>query len=449
MSETRACPGCAALVPQAAKFCPECGTRLDGGVPASEVRKVVSLLFCDLVGSTALGERLDPEAFRRVQLGYYATCEALSTVTAERSRSSSATRSSVSSGFRSRARTTPFRACRAALDLVAGIRDLNVQLEAEWGVRLSVRIGVNTGAIVAGEPSQGGLGVTGDAVNTAARLEQAAGSDEVLIGAHDPSARRGQGPVRARPAARAEGQGRARSGLATCGHGRRRTAGTVRRPPSARRPRERAREHRSLARGLTRGCRDVSCARWRGYREVPPAGRGRRRHVSSHVLGPLPALRRGDHIQAPRRLARRPRRRTRRAGDREQGRGQAALRHRARERRRRRWRRSSTPPVHSCESSANRPISCFSQRTSTGPSRPCSTSSCRCRASRESPSSRLPDPELLEARPDLARGSQDVRVELAPLSARSRGVSSCRQRRPDLAERRARAGRRRGWRAIR
>ena len=183
MSETRACPGCAALVPQAAKFCPECGTRLDGGVPASEVRKVVSLLFCDLVGSTALGERLDPEVFRRVQLGYYATCEGALHRHGGMIEKFIGDAVFCVFGIPVAREDDALRACRAALDLVAGIRDLNVQLDAEWGVQLSVRIGVNTGAIVAGERSQGGLGVTGDAVNTAARLEQAAGSDEVLIGA--------------------------------------------------------------------------------------------------------------------------------------------------------------------------------------------------------------------------------------------------------------------------
>src|SRR6185436_9362504 len=59
----------------------------------------------------------------------------------------------------------------------------NADLEAEWGVRLSVRIGVNTGVVVASGFRPGQPGVTGDPVNTAARLEQAAGAGEVLIGA--------------------------------------------------------------------------------------------------------------------------------------------------------------------------------------------------------------------------------------------------------------------------
>src|SRR6185437_13541656 len=74
MSERHACPTCGLIAPREAKFCAECGTRLDS-VPSEELRKLVTILFCDLVGSTALGERLDPEAFRRVQLRYYGACE--------------------------------------------------------------------------------------------------------------------------------------------------------------------------------------------------------------------------------------------------------------------------------------------------------------------------------------------------------------------------------------
>jgi serine/threonine protein kinase/streptogramin lyase len=74
------------------------------------------------------------------------------------------------------------RACRAACDLLSELEALNRELDAELGVRLTVRIGVNTGEVVAGDPAGGQALVTGDAVNTAARLEQAAGSNEVLIG---------------------------------------------------------------------------------------------------------------------------------------------------------------------------------------------------------------------------------------------------------------------------
>ena len=67
------------------------------------------------------------------------------------------------------------RAVRAAADMRHALDELNDELERHWGVRLTVRTGVNTGEVVAGDPSTGQRLVTGDAVNVAARLEQAAG----------------------------------------------------------------------------------------------------------------------------------------------------------------------------------------------------------------------------------------------------------------------------------
>ena len=74
------------------------------------------------------------------------------------------------------------RAVRAAAGMQAALADLNAELEARWGVTLNNRTGVNTGEVVAGDPTAGQRLVTGDAVNVAARLEQAAGRNEVLIG---------------------------------------------------------------------------------------------------------------------------------------------------------------------------------------------------------------------------------------------------------------------------
>jgi tetratricopeptide (TPR) repeat protein len=74
------------------------------------------------------------------------------------------------------------RAVRAAVDMGRALDDLNRELEPERGVTIEVRTGVNTGEVVAGDPSRGQALVTGDAVNTAARLEQAAAAGEILIG---------------------------------------------------------------------------------------------------------------------------------------------------------------------------------------------------------------------------------------------------------------------------
>src|SRR5207247_8092132 len=74
------------------------------------------------------------------------------------------------------------RAVRAAHAMQSTLAILNEELEQRWGVRLANRTGVNTGEVVAGDPSAGQRLVTGDAVNVAARLEQAAGEQEVLLG---------------------------------------------------------------------------------------------------------------------------------------------------------------------------------------------------------------------------------------------------------------------------
>ncbi len=74
------------------------------------------------------------------------------------------------------------RAVRAAAELRDAVTALGDELESDLGVRIEARIGVATGEVVAGDPSSGQAFVTGDVVNVAARLEQAAGAGEVLVG---------------------------------------------------------------------------------------------------------------------------------------------------------------------------------------------------------------------------------------------------------------------------
>ena len=72
------CPTCGEDNPDRAKFCLECGTPLTAtGELAAETRRVVTIVFADIVGSTSIGERLDPEALRRVQARYFDTMAAV------------------------------------------------------------------------------------------------------------------------------------------------------------------------------------------------------------------------------------------------------------------------------------------------------------------------------------------------------------------------------------
>ena len=77
------CVQCGRPYPSARRFCPSCGAPL---AVAAEVRKTVTVLFCDVVGSTELGERLDPEVLRDTMARFYAVAASRSSATAERSR---------------------------------------------------------------------------------------------------------------------------------------------------------------------------------------------------------------------------------------------------------------------------------------------------------------------------------------------------------------------------
>jgi class 3 adenylate cyclase len=147
-----------------------------------EVRKTVTVVFSDLVESTPLGERLDPESLRAVIARYY-----------DRTAQVLARHGGTVAKFIGDAVLAVFgiprlheddalRAVRAAGELGGALEELNAELEAAWGVRLALRTGVNTGEVVAGDAVHGQDLVVGDVVNVAARLEQAAGPGEVLLG---------------------------------------------------------------------------------------------------------------------------------------------------------------------------------------------------------------------------------------------------------------------------
>jgi class 3 adenylate cyclase/tetratricopeptide (TPR) repeat protein len=144
-------------------------------------RKTVSILFCDLADSTALGERLDPELLRELMGSWY---EAMRTAL---ERHGGTVEKFVGDavmavfGLPQAHEDDALRAVRAAIDMQAAVERLNASLEGRGLPELRVRIGINTGEIVTGDGTA--TLVTGDAVNTAKRLEQAAAGGEILIGA--------------------------------------------------------------------------------------------------------------------------------------------------------------------------------------------------------------------------------------------------------------------------
>src|SRR5436309_2017198 len=163
-----ACSSCGRENPEGARFCIACGAPLAGEAPAG-VRKTVTALFCDLVGSTSLGDRTDPELLRELMGRYHADVRTI----LER-------HGGTVEKFVGDAAMAIFGIPRAHEDdALRAVRAADEIRAAVGGLGLEARIGVNTGEVVAGN---GETLVTGDAVNVAARLAQAAQPGEILLG---------------------------------------------------------------------------------------------------------------------------------------------------------------------------------------------------------------------------------------------------------------------------
>src|SRR5579859_442139 len=163
------CAACGHELGPAARFCEECGAPVTAAASDAQ-RKTVTVLFCDLTGSTALGESVDPEALRALLARYF-----------ERMKGIVERHGGMVEKFIGDAVMAVFgvpvaheddalRAVRAAAEMRQALPALGVQ----------ARIGVNTGEVVAGTVERL---ATGDPVNVAARLQQVAEPSEVLIGA--------------------------------------------------------------------------------------------------------------------------------------------------------------------------------------------------------------------------------------------------------------------------
>jgi class 3 adenylate cyclase/tetratricopeptide (TPR) repeat protein len=176
------CPACGHSNPARAEFCMSCGSPLPSVEEALEARKTVTVVFCDVEGSTNLGDRLDPESVRQLMTRFFT--EMRSVVEHHGGTVEKYIGDAVMAvfGVPRLHEDDALRAVRAAEEMQASLDRLNEELESRWGLRLRVRVGVNTGEVVVSDESAGYALVVGDAVNVAARLEQAAPVGEVLIG---------------------------------------------------------------------------------------------------------------------------------------------------------------------------------------------------------------------------------------------------------------------------
>src|SRR5688500_4911050 len=165
----RACARCGQENPGGFMFCGACGAPLEQAEAPREVRKTVTVVFCDLTGSTALGERLDPETVRATMRRYFEDSRGILERHGGTVEKFIGDAVMAVFGVPQAHEDDALRAVRAAVELRAAVATIG----------LKARIGVNTGEVVAGE---GDALVTGDAVNVAARLEQSAEPGEILIG---------------------------------------------------------------------------------------------------------------------------------------------------------------------------------------------------------------------------------------------------------------------------
>src|SRR4051794_39589039 len=151
--------------------------------PGPGVRKTVSILFADLVDSSRLSRSLDPEALWNLLTRYFDEMSAVVQRHGGTVEKYIGDAIMAVFGVPTLHEDDGLRALRAAVEMRDTLAALNPDLEAVWGVRLANRIGINTGEVIAGDHRQGHQFVTGEVVTAAKRLEEAASTDEILIGA--------------------------------------------------------------------------------------------------------------------------------------------------------------------------------------------------------------------------------------------------------------------------
>ena len=201
----RKCPNCGADYSEEALFCMKCGTKLvqenaptpteaDWPVESSSPRRdapeaerrQLTVMFCDLVGSTALSTQLDPEELREVVRDYQAVCEKVIARFEGHIAQYLGDGLLVYFGYPHAHEDNAERAVRSGLGIVAAMQRLNSRLQQERDIRLAVRVGIHTGLVVVGEIGGGERReqlALGDTPNIAARLEGFAEPNTVVISA--------------------------------------------------------------------------------------------------------------------------------------------------------------------------------------------------------------------------------------------------------------------------
>jgi class 3 adenylate cyclase/predicted ATPase len=149
-------------------------------------RRQLTVMFCDLVESTALSSQLDPEDYREVVRAYQATCAVIIQHYEGHIAQYLGDSLLVYCGYPRAHEDDAHRAIRIGLDIIEAVGTLNTRLEQAYGVRLAVRVGIHSGLVVIGEMGSGDrheLLAMGEAPNVASRVQAMAAPDTVVISA--------------------------------------------------------------------------------------------------------------------------------------------------------------------------------------------------------------------------------------------------------------------------
>jgi class 3 adenylate cyclase/tetratricopeptide (TPR) repeat protein len=178
------CPACRQVNPESARFCVNCGAALEAARPPEGERKVVTVLFADVVGSTAMGERLDPEQVLEVMDGAFARFNAAVTEYGGTVARLMGDAILALFGAPVAHEDDAERAVRAGLALQAAAQAYGREVARRHGVAFDVRVGIHTGLAVlavVGDAAKTEYTAMGDTPNVAARLQSAAAPGTVLV----------------------------------------------------------------------------------------------------------------------------------------------------------------------------------------------------------------------------------------------------------------------------
>jgi class 3 adenylate cyclase/tetratricopeptide (TPR) repeat protein len=177
----RICPSCGEQSPERMRLCTICGASLSASI-AVESRRVVTIVFAMPKVHSLADEAPGPEVMRDVMSRYFEGMRGALERHGGTVEKFIGDAVMAVFGLPVRHEDDALRGVRAAADMQVALDALNPEFRREFGLELSNHIGVNSGEVIAGDASTAQRMVTGDAVNTAARLEQAAGSGEVVLG---------------------------------------------------------------------------------------------------------------------------------------------------------------------------------------------------------------------------------------------------------------------------